>query len=242
MVKIAICDDDAYICSEIEKVIFDFGKTSTVEMEIEVFYSGEELIHFMEKEYSFDLVFLDIELGETTGIEVGSKIRNEFDNYISKIVFITSKDGYEQKLFDVQPLNFIKKPLDHEKIERCLRLAIKLFGLDNQIFEYKKGYDVVRVDAKDILYFESRRKKIRIVTNRGEDWFYGTLEGIREKLSPMFVEPHGSFLVNFDKIERITRESAFMKNGVEIPISQRNLKNIRSMLIDVEKEKHNARV
>ncbi|MFW5669090.1 MAG: LytR/AlgR family response regulator transcription factor [Acetivibrio ethanolgignens] len=113
MVKIAICDDDAYICSEIEKVIFDFGKTSTVEMEIEVFYSGEELIHFMEKEYSFDLVFLDIELGETTGIEV-----NEFDNYISKIVFITSKDGYEQKLFDVQPLNFIKKPLDHEKIKR----------------------------------------------------------------------------------------------------------------------------
>lgn len=54
MIKIAICDDDAYICSEIEKVILDFRKTSTVEMEIEVFYSGEELISFMEKGDSFD--------------------------------------------------------------------------------------------------------------------------------------------------------------------------------------------
>jgi len=242
VIRIAICDDDNYICSEIEEVILNFEKTSTIEMDIEVFYTGENLIKFIENEHKFDLIFLDIELGTTTGIEVGGKIRNEFDDYISKIVFITSKNGYEQQLFDVQPLNFIKKPIDHKKLKRCINLAIKLLGIVNITFEYKKGYDVIKVNMKDILYFESKRKRIKIVTYSGEDYFYGTLENVKEKLPKTFVEPHGSFLINFDEVERVTKEFVFMKNGLKIPISQRNLKNIRSMLINFEKEKRNARL
>ena len=242
MIKIAICDDNKYICSEIEKVILDYEKTSINEIDVEVFFSGESLIEFIKNEHQFDLIFLDIELGTATGIEVGNIIRNELDDYISKIIFITSKDGYEQQLFDVQPFNFIKKPLDHIKIKNCLNLAIKLLGMDNKIFEYKKGYDVIKVDIKNILYFESKRKRIKIVTHNCEDYFYGTLESLRENLPKIFMEPHGSFLINFYQIERVTKESVFMRNGIEIPISQRNLKNIRSMLIDFEKEKRNARL
>ncbi len=242
MLKIAICDDDNCICSEIEKVILEHRKTSMIEADIEVFYTGESLIRFIKNEHKFDLIFLDIELETITGIEVASKIRNEFDDYISKIVFITSQNGYEQELFEVQPLNFIKKPLDHEKIKKCINLAIKLAGIDNKTFEYKKGYDVIKVDIKDILYFESKRKKIKIVTHSGEDYFYGTLERVREHLPKIFTLPHRSFLINFHKVERITKEFVIMKNGIEIPISQRNLKNIRSMLINFEKEKRNVRL
>lgn len=242
MIRIAICDDNNSICSEIEKVILEYKKTNINEIEIEVFYTGESLIDFIKNEHQFDLIFLDIELGTTTGIVIGSKIRLEFDDYISKIVFITSKVGYEQQLFDIQPLNFIKKPLDHEKIKNCLNLTIKLLGMDNKTFEYKKGYDVIKVDVKNILYFESKRKKIKIVTHCSEDYFYGTLENLKENLPKIFIEPHGSFLVNFHQIVRVTKESVFMKNGIEIPISQRNLKNIRSMLIDFEKEKRNVRL
>lgn len=237
MLKIAICDDDNYTCSEIEQIILDFGKTTIVEMDIEVFYTGESFVNYIKNEHKFDLIFLDIEFGTTTGIEIGSMIRNEFDDYISKIVFITSKSGYEQQLFDIQPLNIIKKPIDHEKLKRCVSLAIKLFNIDNSTFEYKKRSEVIKVDIKDILYFESKRKQIKIMTYSGEDYFYGTLKGIREKLPKTFVAPHGSFLINFDKVERITKEFVILKNGIEIPISQRKLKAIRSMLINFENKK-----
>ncbi len=76
-----------------------------------MFYSGEKLIEYLKKEDKIDLIFLDIELGNTTGIEVASHKRNKCDDNMSKVVFITSKDGYEQELFQVQPLNFIKKPI-----------------------------------------------------------------------------------------------------------------------------------
>lgn len=242
MIRIAICDDDNYICSQIEKYILNYSNTKNIRFDIEVFYSGESLTNFIMKEHGFDLIFLDIELITQTGVQVANKIRNEFDDYLTKIVFITSRDGYEQQLFDVQPLNFIKKPIDFEKLKKCIELTIKLLGIDSQIFEYKKGYDLIKVNIKDILYFESKRKKIKIVTNSNEDDFYGSLENIKKSLPKSFIEPHGSFLINFDKIERITKDTVFMKDGLEIPLSQRNLKKVRSIMIEFEREKRNANI
>lgn len=44
-----------------------------------MFYRGEKLIEFLKNKDKFDLIFLDIELGNTTGIDVASHIRNKFD-------------------------------------------------------------------------------------------------------------------------------------------------------------------
>ena len=71
---------------------------------------------------------------------------------------------------------------------------------------------------------------------------YGSLENIKKSLPKSFIEPHGSFLINFDKIERITKDTVFMKDGLEIPLSQRNLKKIRSIMIEFEREKRNANI
>lgn len=75
-----------------------------MKIDVEVFDSGESLLEFIKKEHGFDLIFLDIEIGTTTDIVVGRKIRSELDDYISKIVFISSKEGYERKLFDIHCL------------------------------------------------------------------------------------------------------------------------------------------
>jgi len=58
-------------------------------------------------------------------------------------------------LFEVQPLNFIKKPIDSRKLKKCIQLAIKLLKIENKSFSYQKGNKIKRVDIKDILYFES---------------------------------------------------------------------------------------
>ncbi|MBO0545513.1 response regulator [Clostridium botulinum] len=64
MFKVAICDDEPVICGDIENVLLNYQKYNFEEIEIEVFYSGEELCRYMEKEQSFDLIFLDIEMKE----------------------------------------------------------------------------------------------------------------------------------------------------------------------------------
>lgn len=239
MLKIAICDDNKAVCSEIENAILDYQKRSFSKYDIDVaiFYSGESLMNFLKNKNTFDLIFLDIELGTTTGIEVGLTIRNDLDDYISKIVFITSKNGYESQLFDIQPLNFLRKPIEYKKLEKCLDLAIKLLNIENTTFEYKKERDVVKVNLKDILYFEKVGRKTKIVTTGEKDFFNETMSSIKNRISSNFVESHESFLINFDKISLLQKDFIIMSNDDKIPVSRRNLSNIRTMLINFEKEK-----
>lgn len=237
MLRIAICDDNNSICSAIEQVILDYQKKFSVKLDVSVFYTGEDLLNHIIFEHRFDLIFLDIELGITTGIAVGSKIRYELDDYISKIVFITSKNGYEYQLFDVQPLNFLKKPIDNIRLIRCIELAIRLLNLENQTFEYKQGNSIVKVKVRDIIYFEKVGKKIKLVTTDGIDLFNESMVNIKKKATPNFIESHESFFVNFDRIRVLKKDIIIMSNTHEIPVSRRNISNIRDMLMKLEKEK-----
>ncbi len=236
MLKIAVCDDDMHVCSEIEEAIIHYGKKNLYNIDIEVFISGEELINFIQKEHAFDLIFLDIELGSTTGIDIGSKIRNQLDDYISKIVFISSKTGYERKLFDVQPLNFLVKPIDQENLIKCIELALKLLDKEKRIFKYQVSHDFKQVAIKEIMYFENRLRKVSIIMCNGMDEFYGSLENIKKQLPNTFISPHTSYIVNYNYIEKISGETIFMKNGVAIPISKRKLKEIHNLQIQFIKE------
>lgn len=93
MFKIAICDDEPIICSYIEKIIHDYSKSIAESIEVEVFFSGEELYKYLKNEINFDLIFLDIELSKLNGIDLGKKIREEMKNEIAQIVYISSKES-----------------------------------------------------------------------------------------------------------------------------------------------------
>ena len=242
MIRIAVCDDDKYICSAVENMILDYQKQSSIKIAVEVFYKGEDLISYIKNEHQFDLIFLDIELGTTTGIDVGIKIRNELDDHVSKIVFVSSKDGYDRQLFAVQPLNFIKKPIDRDQTIKCIELAMKILNRDNSYFEYKFKKAMKKVNCKDILYFQSSLKKIKIITFDSEDEFYGSLEEMKHKLPISFISPHASYVINFSCVNCIAKNDLYMINGDKIPISQKKLKNVREFFIEFEKERRDARL
>lgn len=73
MLRIAICDDNNLVCSQIEEYILEYQRLSFRKFDVNIFYTGEDLINFIKNDNSFDLIFLDIELGTITGIEVGKK-------------------------------------------------------------------------------------------------------------------------------------------------------------------------
>ncbi len=139
MLKIAVCDDVGEICAELENIILDFQKQSGVELSVDIFFSGEGLINYIKNGNSFDLIFLDIEFGKINGVEVGRFIRDEMEDYITKILYISSKNGYDRQLLDVQPLHFLSKPLNKNMVVDDIRLAIKIIGMDNNTFSFNIG-------------------------------------------------------------------------------------------------------
>ena len=92
MFCIGICDDDEGLCGELEKMLYDYGKENKLQMNIDIWYQGESLCRFLrENKKILDVLFLDIELLTTNGIEVGRFIREEQENMETAIVYISAK-------------------------------------------------------------------------------------------------------------------------------------------------------
>lgn len=238
MFKIAVCDDEQAICSLIEKISLQYQKESCTKLEIEVFYSGEELYKHIQERGRFDLIFLDIEMKLVNGIEVGRKIREEMDDYSTKIVFVSGTDSYYRDLFEVQPLNFISKPIQPNKIRENIRLAMKLSNQLDGVFKYKKRQESYKIDVRDILYFESMNREIRMVTTQGEERFYGKLEEIITQVAKyQFIQIHKSYVVNYNQIIQFRYEAVILPDGESLPISQSKRKEVRHLQMQYEKER-----
>ena len=83
MYRIGICDDDKILCSMLEEQFQKLSAELLVKFEIEVWYSGEGLERDLEKGAGLDILFLDIELLQKSGIETGAFIRDELGIQIS---------------------------------------------------------------------------------------------------------------------------------------------------------------
>lgn len=239
MFKIAICDDIKSTCDEIKDIILNISKGNLSEnISIDIFYSGEALISdIREEENLYDLIFLDIELGgKINGVEVGRIIRGEMDDYITQIVYISSKNNYDRQLFDVQPLHFLQKPIDVIKIENDIKLAIKISGKENKFFELKKLRNIIKVPYKDILYFESRGREIILVSCKMQYIFYNNINSLSKMLPDFFIYPHRSYLVNYELITCFKFEELVMSNGDVIPISRNKRKEIRNLQLMFERK------
>ncbi|MPW26374.1 response regulator [Alkalibaculum sp. M08DMB] len=238
MFRIAICDDEHVICSQIEKIILENQKYITQEIQIEIFYSGEKLCCFMENENDFDLIFLDIEMELLNGVEVGRKIREEMDNQITQIVYVSGKNSYYKDLFEVRPMHFLSKPIKADDIIKNIELGMKLSNKFGGVFSYKKSYETYRIHIKNIIYFQSVDREIKIVSIKGEELFYGKLDDIFHQVEKYhFMNIHKSYIVNYDHIEKFKYNEVIMSNSIHLPISQLRRKEIRGLQIKYEKER-----
>lgn len=232
MFRIAICDDELHVCSQLENILGALSKGLPKRIEVDVFYTGESLMQYLSHGEGYDLIFLDIELKLLNGVEVGKKIREELKDEITQIVYISGKDSYAMELFEVRPLNFLIKPLERDRIEAVVRKAIELTDRVKHFFEYKSGRSIAKAFIKDILYFESKGKKVRMVLVDGAHEFYSKLSEIEQQLDNQdFILIHKSYLANSFHIIEYQYESVKMSDHTILPISQQHRRTVREKLL-----------
>ena len=155
MYNIGICDDERDTCVQITNMIQEYSKKNKVEIEVSVWNTGEALYEDLTKKIHIDLLFLDIELVSTNGIQIGKLIRNELENPDISIAYISSKSSYALELFKIHPIDFLIKPVSAQDIEDTIEEAMRLHNRNNKLFEYKaNGYNC-RIPYKEIVYFYS---------------------------------------------------------------------------------------
>ncbi|RKD31819.1 LytR/AlgR family response regulator transcription factor [Lacrimispora algidixylanolytica] len=239
MLNIAICDNDPVICTQLEENIMVFQDSTRRQFEVDVFYSGEELYKYIVNEKFYHLIFLGIEFDTINGIEIGRGIREERNDNVTQIVYVSVNERYAMRLFDIRPLNFLVKPLRNEKIEMVLKTAIMLIDNENPCFEFKTGRIYIRVPFNEIIYLESNKKKVKIFGIDGVYEFYGKLTDVIKRLPcQAFLQIHKSYIINYTYILSYQYENIEMSNKKVLPISQHNRKDVGNWIIGQKKEDH----
>ena len=235
MIRIAICDDDKYLGMNLEDIVLKYFERDFVKIEVDVYFSSEEFYRCIH-EHTYNLIFLDIEMGTRSGIDIGTYIRKEQHNHKTEIIYISANEGYDRKLLELQPLHFLEKPLQGKQIIADLDLFMERFGLSEEQFIYRKGVDIYTISYADILYFESKGHEIRIVTTTSEDYYYDTMKNLLDIIqNETFLQIHKSYTVNYKHIKKFSYHCVELTNGTTLDIAQSKRKEIRKLQMNIMK-------
>ncbi len=192
--NIAICDDEKSFRDFLEKHLRNYFDEKSIPLNIIQFASGEELL---ENNLLFDLVFLDVEMGNINGIDTGKELKKKNPHNI--IFVITSYNGYLDDAFKIQAFRFLSKPLDILRLYRALNDVAELLNNEMIVFyDVQSGQDV-RIYSNDIIYIEIVKKKTKIVTVNDTYYSNEKISYWKNRLNAIsFVCPHSSYIANID--------------------------------------------
>lgn len=232
MYNIGICDDEHAACAQIAEMIYEYDRRNKVGIEVTVWNTGEGLYQDMQKKKAIDLLFLDIELVSTDGIQVGRLIRRELENQDISIAFISSKSSYALELFKIHPIDFLIKPVSAQDIYETIDEALRLYNRGNTVFEYRANGYSCKIPYREILYFGSENKKINMVTAESTVQFTGKIRDLADILPGNFLQIHQSYIINMNHMNECSYELVKMSGGVELSISQSYRKQVRKQIMD----------
>lgn len=220
--KIAICDDEQNQIEYIESVLSTWGRESGHNYTVYAFNSAESFLFAYEDDKDYDILLLDVEMKEISGIDLAKRIRK--DNNRAEIIFITSHFEFYGEGYEVDALHYLIKPIVSEKLMAVLSKAAEKLAIEPPSVVITCEGETVKLYESDIYYVESflHYISIHVYTPAGEKEYrikesISTFEG---KLSDDFYRIHRSFLIPLKHIVKISRTAVTLENGVELPLAR----------------------
>jgi DNA-binding LytR/AlgR family response regulator len=181
------------------------------------FFSPVKAMEYLQQE-PVDLIFLDINMPDISGIELSKIINKRFG-----IIFTTAHADYAIQAFELAAIDYLLKPISLDRfLSACMRAQEQLSTSSSEkekaVF-IKDGYEWVKVNLADLLYIEASDNYVIFHETKRKTTTRMTLAEAEEKLpADIFMRVHKSFLVNFAHIEKIHSEQVIV-NSKAIPVS-----------------------
>ncbi len=225
LTSICICDDEKQQRNMLNKIITREMDLWGYPYQIKEYSNGESLVYNLEHEnYYIDIIFLDIELGKSNGVDIAKTIRKHSKDTI--IISVTGFSDYVFHGYDVGALNYILKPYKTEKICKVLKEALKkLEQWKENFITVQIGTNLCKINTKDILYFKSELRKLTVVTFDKTLEYYGKLNDMETVLPSNFIRTHQRYIVNLNHVDSITQTYAKVQNE-KIPISRKKYQEV----------------
>jgi two-component system LytT family response regulator len=190
---------------------------------IRTFDNAIEAIGWL-KENSTDLIFLDIQMEQLTGIQF-----LEATGSTSRVILTTAYDQYAIRGFELNVTDYLLKPYSFQRFVQAVNKVMEYFSqktsanqtlqkTDRYIF-VKTEYRLERVDLENILYIEGMKDYLRIICTDKKIMTLQSFARIEESLpANKFCRVHKSFIVAIDKIKSVERGVILIADQ-RIPVS-----------------------
>ena len=216
-ISVAICEPNEDLRGELARMI----ETEKPEARIGAFASGDELLL---SEEDFPIYFLDVQGAD--GLEAARELRaRERDGAGSVIVFVTGYRDYMEEAFDVHAFQYLVKPVDGKKFAEVLCAA----WAEAEATRRREGRHILlkldgitrKVALRDILYLESRNKKVAIHTTEGAHEIRRSMETMEAALGEDFYRCHRCYIVNLAQIADYGPRTIRLENGEQLLLAEK---------------------
>ena len=215
--RIAICDDEQNQIEYLTSVVSAWSKENGHICEICTFPSAEAFLFVYEDNSAYDILLLDVEMKNITGIELAKRIRK--DNNRAEIIFITSHFEFVGEGYEVDALHYLIKPISADKLLQVLTKAAEKLSVEPPSVVITCEGQTVKLYESDILYVESFLHYIVIHTQNNEYKIKESISVFEEELSDDFYRIHRSYIASLKHITRISRTSVNI-GKIELPLSR----------------------
>jgi len=219
-------DDDSFSLSVLEK---HCSKLPFLALK-EVFDNPLEALNHLKNNQP-DLVFLDINMPEVSGISIARKLQGQ-----SMVIFTTSHKNFAHEGFELDAVDFLLKPIEFDRFYQAISKAkehkdfLELKEKVEADYDYiiiKEDYQNVKIKLSDILFIEALDNYVKIHTTQKT---YMTLRNLKSMAGHLcsrnFMRVHKSYIVSLNHIDYFSRDQIHINNSV-IPIGRTFMKKFR---------------
>lgn len=214
-----IIDDDPLSCKVLEKLL---SKVEDIKL-VATYNSAVAALPALKNEIA-DLIFLDVEMPEMTGIEFLQSLEKQ-----PQIIIVSSKEKYALDAFDLNVTDYLLKPPQfgrfYKAVEKVKRQLAKSGTptAGNEIF-FKSNSVYVKVTIDDILWIEALENYCNIYTEKDKILAHLNLKAVEKILpSDKFMRVHRSYVINLNKIMLVEQNSVMVKTekgDSRVPVSR----------------------
>lgn len=199
-----------------------------------VYNSAAEAIRTI-REKKIDLLFLDIQMPELSGLEFAKIVGKE-----TKIVFTTAFSQYAVDGYAVDALDYLLKPVSFNKFLDTANKALQWFEMrdrqrsmkEDRFIFVKSEYKLQKVDFDDILYVEGVKDYVKFYFTDSSKNFMSlmNMKKVEEYLPyPEFMRIHRSYIVHMSKVELVDRFRIVIREQY-LPISESYKANVQKYI------------
>lgn len=233
IVRFAICDDETMHVTQLAEMLRAIDDATRCES----YTSGETLVADIESGQSFDAIFLDMEMPGMDGITAGNAIRALDERVI--LVFVTSHEQYAVESFQCEPLDYLVKPVDPDRLRTVLKKIQHRIHKKRTTLTFEEGGEYVRLHCDEIVYCESVRNGVLIHTKTETYKPRMTLSEVEAQLEPgLFGRAHRSFLVNYSCVRSFCGAEMRLTDGhTTLPIGRKYAQAFKAAVFAYEERR-----